>query len=232
MPLFERKPRITILGEEAVFPDPDQALTDPDGLLAVGGDLSPERLLAAYAHGIFPWYSPGQAILWWSPSRRMVLFPDEFHLSRSMRRFLNKEPFTYTIDDAFDDVIDACAKIRRKGERGTWITREMRQAYKTMHELGHARSLEVWAGGKLAGGVYGVFLNGIFFGESMFSKQENGSKAALWQLCARAPELGIRMIDCQFHTDHLESLGAREVDRAQFLHLLSITQSTGLIGLP
>ena len=220
MPLFDAKPRITILGEEPVFPDPDQALTDPDGLLAVGGDLSPGRLLTAYAHGIFPWYSPGQAILWWSPSRRMVLFPDEFHCSRSLHRFLNQNPFTFTMDRAFDEVIDTCAKIRRKGERGTWITREMRKAYKTLHALGHARSVEVWAGAGLAGGVYGVFLNGVFFGESMFSKKTNGSKAALWHLCTRAPELGIRMIDCQFHTDHLESLGAREIGRRDFMSCL------------
>lgn len=221
MPYLER-PRITILGEAPVFPAPKDALTDPDGLLAVGGDLSPERLLAAYAHGIFPWFSPGQAILWWSPSRRMVLFPDEFHLSRSLRRFLNGNPFTFTLDTAFDEVIDTCAKIRRRGERGTWITREMRRAYKELHRLGHARSVEVWAGEELAGGVYGVFLDGVYFGESMFSKKKNGSKAALWYLCTRAPELGIRMIDCQFHTDHLESLGAREVERMEFLGRLGV----------
>lgn len=221
MPLFDAQPRITILGDEPVFPDPEQALTDPDGLLAVGGDLSPERLLAAYTHGIFPWYSPGQSILWWAPSRRMVLFPDEFHLSRSMRRFLNGNPFTYTMDRDFAAVIDTCAKIRRKGEHGTWITREMRKAYKTMHALGHARSLEVWDGEVLVGGVYGILLHGVFFGESMFSKRENASKAALWQLCERAPELGIRMIDCQFHTDHLESLGAREVGREEFCGMIA-----------
>ena len=209
---------LAVLDRDIRFPDPENA--DPEGLLAIGGDLSPERLLEGYRNGIFPWFSPGHPILWWSPPRRMVIFPESFHLSRSMKRFLGKQPFSFSMDRAFIDVIDTCAKIPRKGENGTWITRSMRKAYKKMHNLGHAHSIEVWQDKKLVGGVYGVRWQHTFFGESMFSRVSNASKAALWHLCEWGKNNGIAMLDCQFHTDHLESLGGIEIGRREFLKMV------------
>lgn len=197
------------------FPSPDSALRDPDGLLAVGGDLSPERLLAAYRLGIFPWFNEGQPILWWSPDPRAVLLPDELHVSRSLRRTLKRNEFTVTMDQAFDAVIAGCAESRSTS--GTWITPEMRRAYESLYELGSAHSVEVWQGNNLAGGLYGVGLGRLFAGESMFSAVTDASKVALLALARRCSALGVELIDCQLHTPHLESLGSRCIPRQEYL---------------
>ncbi len=197
------------------FPDPSQA-TD-EGLLAVGGNLEAETLLAAYSKGIFPWFSEGDPILWWSPDPRMVLFPDEFHCSRRLARRLRQQKYRFSWDRAFEDVIRICAEIPREGESGTWILPEMIDAYRGLHELGYAHSVEVWEDNDLIGGLYGVLLNRIFFAESMFSRKTDGSKMALAMLVARAKEEGWKLIDCQFHTGHLERMGAREIGRPAFL---------------
>ncbi|HHH13116.1 MAG TPA: leucyl/phenylalanyl-tRNA--protein transferase [Thiolapillus brandeum] len=201
------------------FPDPATAETEPDGLLAVGGDLSPARLVNAYRQGIFPWYSAGQPILWWSPDPRMVLFPERLHVSRSLRRTLRRGTFEVTFDRDFGAVIRACA-APREGQGGTWITPEMIDAYETLHRLGLAHSVEAWHRGELAGGLYGVALGRLFFGESMFSAVSDASKVAFVQLVRTLQALGCPMIDCQVHTDHLESLGAELVPRRHFLQLL------------
>jgi len=201
------------------FPDPSHANTE--GLLAVGGNLEPSTLLAAYAKGIFPWYSKGQHVLWWSPDPRMVLFPAEFHCSKRLARRMRQDLYLVSFDDAFDDVIETCAKIPRQGESGTWILPEMIDAYRRLHQLGHAHSVEVWdnrkGAGELLGGLYGVLLNRVFFAESMFSRKTDTSKIALAALCERALQEGWALIDCQFHTEHLHSLGAREITRSAFL---------------
>jgi len=201
------------------FPPPEQALEEPAGLLAAGGDLSPERLLAAYRRGIFPWYSPGQPVLWWSPDPRAVLFPEEFRLARSLAKTLRNGGLTLTLDADFEGVIDGCA-APRAASPGTWITAEMRAAYLRLHELGHAHSLEVWHSGALAGGLYGVRLGAVFFGESMFSRVRDASKAALAHLVALARRHGLAVIDCQLPSRHLASLGARSIPRSQFQALL------------
>ncbi|NPU83521.1 MAG: leucyl/phenylalanyl-tRNA--protein transferase [Syntrophaceae bacterium] len=210
MPVFQ-------LPREPVFP-PVQ-LADPSGLLAVGGDLSMPRLVEAYRLGIFPWYGPGEPILWWSPHPRFVLFPDELKVSRSMRQLLKKNLFRVTFDTAFTSVVDACRKPR-PGNPETWITPEMREAYRELHQSGLAHSVEVWYGDTLAGGLYGVSLGGCFFGESMFSGMSNTSKIALIALVRRLQKLGFLLVDCQVHTTHLGSLGARFVSRSRFLELL------------
>lgn len=197
------------------FPDPSQA--NDEGLLAVGGNLEPETLLAAYGNGIFPWFSEDSPILWWSPDPRMVLFPDEFYINRRLQRRLRQPQCRFSWDEAFDRVIRTCAGIPRKGERGTWILPEMLTAYSRLHELGYAHSVEAWRGDELIGGLYGVLLNGTFFAESMFSSQRDGSKMALAKLIERAKAEGWKLIDCQFHTEHLASLGAREISRSDFL---------------
>jgi leucyl/phenylalanyl-tRNA---protein transferase len=201
------------LPDEILFPPGDHAMKS--GLLAVGGDLSPERLLAAYREGIFPWYAEGEPILWWSPDPRFVLPPDELRVSRSMRQFLKKGLVGITFDQDFREVIAACQKPR-PGQDGTWITEEMQEAYCTLHELGYAHSVEAWQDGALVGGLYGVSLGHNFFGESMFSKQPNASKAALITLIGRLREQGFDLIDCQVETVHLGSLGARPVPRREF----------------
>jgi leucyl/phenylalanyl-tRNA--protein transferase len=201
------------------FPPPDQALDEPAGLLAVGGDLSPERLLAAYRRGIFPWYSPGQPVLWWSPDPREVLFPQDFHCSRSLRRTLRRRTFTVRIDHDFAGVIAGCAAPRAHS-RGTWITAEMQQAYIDLHRLGHAHSVETWIGEELVGGVYGVRLGGVFFAESMFSRRTDASKVALASLVELSLAQGIAVIDCQMPSHHLASLGSRSIPRARFEQLL------------
>ena len=201
------------------FPPHEAALSDPPGLLAAGGDLKPERLLAAYARGIFPWYSPGQPVLWWSPDPRAVLFPEEFRRTRSLAKTLRNAGFATTIDQDFSAVIDGCA-APRLASPGTWITSEMRAAYLTLHRLGAAHSIEAWRDGALAGGLYGVRLGGMFFGESMFSAVRDGSKVALAHLVAVCLRNSIAVIDCQLYSRHLGSLGARTIPRAQFLHLL------------
>lgn len=201
------------------FPPVSAALTEPNGLLAAGGDLRPERLMFAYARGIFPWYAPGQQILWWSPDPREVLMPAEFHRSRSLRRELRRNPPVLTVDADFVAVIDACA-TPRGASPGTWITAAMRDAYVALHRLGHAHSIEAWRDDELIGGVYGVRLGNVFFGESMFSAATNGSKMALSGLCDWAQTEGIRMIDCQFANPHLRSLGSHALPRPIFLENL------------
>lgn len=201
------------------FPPPEQALDDPAGLLAAGGDLSPARLLAAYQRGIFPWYSPGQPVLWWSPDPRAVLFPEELKVSRSLAKTLRNGGFSLALDEDFAAVIDGCAAPRPQS-LGTWITPEMRAAYLELHHRGHAHSIEVRRGGELAGGLYGVRLGGVFFGESMFSRVRDASKVALAHLVAVCRRNSIAVIDCQLASRHLASLGARSIPRSQFQALL------------
>lgn len=201
---------------EIWFPKPE--LAEEDGLLAVGGDLSPERLILAYQNGIFPWYSDETPILWYSPHERFVLFPDQLKVSSSMRKVINGGQFQITFNKAFPDVIKECAQIPREGENGTWITTEMQNAYISLHKLGYSHSVEIWQDDILVGGLYGVTVNGIFCGESMFSKVSNASKAALIWLCQNKP---FQMIDCQVHTSHLESLGAKFISRSEYLDLLN-----------
>lgn len=207
------------LGREVAFPDP--ALAEPDGLLAVGGDLSPERLLSAYAEGIFPWYDERSPILWWSPDPRLVLEPERLHLSRSLLRTLRRGTYRVTADRAFGEVIRRCAAHPRPGQRGTWITPEMVSAYGRLHELGFAHSFEAWRGDELAGGLYGVSLGAAFFGESMFADRSDASKVAFVRAVEWLAGRGIRLLDCQVRTEHLVSLGAREIRRSEFLARLA-----------
>jgi leucyl/phenylalanyl-tRNA--protein transferase len=203
------------LDERLVFPKPD--LAEPDGLLAVGGDLTTERLLLAYQNGIFPWYSDDTPILWYSPHERFILYPDELKISKSMRQVLRSGKLTITVDTCFNDVITACSSAPREGQDGTWIVPDMIAAYKRLHDEGHAHSIEVWQEDKLVGGLYGVHVGGVFCGESMFSRVSNSSKTALIYLC----NTGIyKLIDCQVHTDHLESMGARIISREQYMDVL------------
>lgn len=204
------------LSEEHVFPPLDTALVEPNGLLAAGGDLNPQRLLAAYRHGIFPWYSAGEPVLWWSPDPRMVLFPDELKISRSLARTLRNANYEVRMDTAFGDVIHACAGKPREGQLGTWITEAMQKAYRALHRLGYAHSVETWIDGRLAGGLYGIALGQAFYGESMFSNVRDASKIALAHLCAHLKRRGFGIIDCQMETAHLASLGARPIPRREF----------------
>lgn len=200
------------------FPPVETALREPDGLLAWGGDLSPRRLLAAYRHGCFPWYDRGQPIMWWSPDPRMVLATDAFHVSRSLARFLRRCDWRVDVDQAFREVIAACADTPRRGQRGTWILPEMIDAFVHLHELGHAHSVAVFDGeGTLVGGIYGVGIGRMFFGESMFSHASNGSKTALLALCRHLQRHGCPVIDCQMDTAHLRSLGAALQARPRFI---------------
>ncbi len=201
------------------FPPVSKALRSPNGLLCAGGDLSPQRLLEAYAHGIFPWFSEGDPILWWSPDPRMVLFPDELKVTRSLRKSVQHGGFETRFDTAFRDVIEACA-APRDARGGTWIVPEMIEAYVRLHELGFAHSVESWRNGELAGGLYGIALGQAFFGESMFARATDASKVALVRLVERLAARGCRVIDCQQATAHLASLGAREIPRAAFAQLL------------
>jgi leucyl/phenylalanyl-tRNA---protein transferase len=198
------------------FPDPAMALTEPNGLLAAGGDLSPERLLAAYRRGIFPWYSPGQQILWWSPDPREVLWPARFHVSRSLQRAQARTDLEIRTDTSFAAVVAQCAAPRARSP-GTWITAGMRAAYQHLHLQGHAHSIEVWRAGQLVGGLYGVRVGQVFCGESMFSAESGASKLALAYLAARAGALGIELIDCQLESRHLRTLGSEAMPRAAFL---------------
>lgn len=202
------------------FPPVAQALTEPNGLLAIGGDLSPARLLTAYRHGIFPWYSGDQPILWWSPDPRAVLFPEKLKVARSLRKTLDKEVFRVTFDQAFARVIEACATTPRRGQAGTWITPAMQQAYLALHRLGHAHSVECWSGAELVGGLYGIRIGRVFCGESMFSRVTDASKVAFVHLVRRLQEEGVVLIDCQVTTVHLLSLGAEEIPRRDFIRLL------------
>jgi leucyl/phenylalanyl-tRNA--protein transferase len=202
------------------FPDVRRALRHPNGLLATGGDLSPERLLSAYRRGIFPWFSEGDPILWWSPDPRTVLYPEEIRVSRSLRKQLRRGLLEVSLDRAFGAIIRACAAPRGT-EGGTWIVAPMVRAYETLHRLGWAHSVEVWQEDRLVGGLYGVALGRVFFGESMFSRTDNASKVALVHLCERLQAWGFGLIDCQMRTDHLISLGAREMPRGHFVALLN-----------
>ena len=201
------------------FPPLEQALDDPAGLLAAGGDLSTERLLAAYRRGIFPWYSPGQPVLWWSPDPRAVLFPDEFRCTRSLAKTLRNGGFECAIDRDFPAVIAACAAPRPQSV-GTWITPEMMEAYVELHRRGYAHSIEAWRGGRLVGGLYGVRLGGVFFGESMFSRSADASKVALVHLVQQLEVWEYGLIDCQVYNDHLASLGAELIPREEFIRSL------------
>jgi len=203
------------LDRRIIFPNP--SLAEEDGLLAVGGDLSTNRLLLAYQNGIFPWYNDDTPILWYSPHERFVLFPNELKVSKSMRQVLKSDRFTVTSDQNFADVIDACSSAGRKGQDGTWITDDMKQAYIRLHKEGHARSVEVWKDEKLVGGLYGVQVGEVFCGESMFSKVSNASKVALISLCNTDK---YKLIDCQVYTEHLESMGARMISREEYLSIL------------
>lgn len=204
------------LDNRLIFPDP--VLAEPDGLLAIGGDLSVERLLLAYENGIFPWYSDNEPILWYSPHERFVLFPQELKVSKSMRQILNTNKFQVTFNQDFSAVIRACASVPREGQSGTWITPEMENAYLKLHYQGKAHSVEVWQNGALAGGLYGIELARIFCGESMFSNVSNASKVALITLCQQK---NYELIDCQMHTEHLESLGAKMISGAEFQTFLT-----------
>ncbi|MGN6639122.1 MAG: leucyl/phenylalanyl-tRNA--protein transferase [Mucilaginibacter sp.] len=203
------------LDKRIIFPDP--SLAEEDGLLAVGGDLSVERLLLAYQNGIFPWYSDDIPILWYSPHERFVLFPAELKISQSMRQVMRSGKFNITVDTAFERVIEACSVAYRADQDGTWITDEMKKAYIRLHNSGYAHSVEVWQGDDLAGGLYGVTIGNVFCGESMFSKVSNASKAALIELC-QAGEY--ELIDCQVHTEHLESMGAKMISREEYIRIL------------
>ncbi|WP_101675705.1 leucyl/phenylalanyl-tRNA--protein transferase [Alloalcanivorax mobilis] len=211
------------------FPEPEYALDEPNGLLAAGNDLAPATLLRAYRRGIFPWYDPSQPILWWSPNPRCVFRPGDLHISRRLRRHLNRAPLTFTLDRHFETVIDACA-APRDDDGGTWISAAMRAAYVRLHGLGYAHCLAVHEDGELAGGIYGVQLGGVFYGESMFSTRTDGSKSALAALWALAPRLGIGLLDAQVENPHLMRLGASLMPRADFQRRLDelITDTTPL----
>lgn len=210
MPLFA-------LDKQLLFPPVH--LAEPDGLLAIGGDLTTDRLLLAYRSGIFPWYE-GDHILWWCPDPRFVLYPGELKISKSMKVLLKRNAFDFTINKAFTDVINSCKTISRKGQQGTWITDEVKKAYLRMHELGYAHSAEVWRDGTLTGGLYGIRLGNIFFGESMFSNANNASKYAFIKYVQQLKTEGVQLIDCQVYTEHLESLGAKMIDRKIFIQEL------------
>ena len=207
---------IPFLGPADPFPPVERALDEPDGLLAAGGTLSARRLVDAYARGIFPWFNDGDPILWWSPDPRTVLEPARFHISRSLRKQLRKREFVVTIDAAFPKVLEECA-APRAGDQGTWLTRQMQDAYLSLYTKGLAHSIEVWIGSTLAGGIYGVSIGRMFFGESMFSRRPNGSKIALAYLTAQLDRWGCPLIDCQLETEHLISLGAIRMPRREFV---------------
>ena len=203
------------------FPAVDTARTDPNGLLCTGADLAPETIIAAYSRGIFPWFSDGQPILWWSPDPRMVLFPEEFKISKSLAKTVNRKPFEVRFDSAFSEVISACSEPRRE-DGGTWIVPDMRAAYAALHARGVAHSIESWREGKLVGGLYGLALGRIFFGESMFARETDASKVALVALVEKLKHDGFELIDCQQETRHLASFGARPIPRREFVQRLKV----------
>jgi len=214
--------QLSWLNDVLDFPDTTTALSDPNGLLAVGGDLSVERLVCAYKRGIFPWFSDDQPILWWSPSPRMTLAPADLHIGRTLRKQLNKKALKITADVAFAQVIEECSMIERADQEGTWITQDMVDAYTALHDAGHAHSIEAWQDGKLVGGLYGVAIGGAFFGESMFSVVSGASKIAFSTLVKQLDKWGYTLVDCQIHTDYLYSFGAREMTRGDFEAQLAI----------
>ena len=207
------------LSDKLIFPPAE--LAEKDGLLAIGGDLSPERLLLAYSSGIFPWFSEGDPILWWAPSPRLVIFPDEFNVPGRLARLLRQNKFSLSLDRAFGEVITACATIDGRRQKGTWITDEMTEAYCRLHHMGFAHSVECWQNDELAGGLYGISLGGVFFGESMFSLRANSSKVALASLVRTLQDWDFDLIDCQLKTQHFMQFGAREIPGAEFQKLLS-----------
>jgi leucyl/phenylalanyl-tRNA--protein transferase len=211
VPVFRLDP------DETLFPPPDLAV---EGLVAVGGDLRPERLVRAYSEGIFPWYSEGEPILWHSPDPRFVLTPEQFHVPRSLRRSIRAKRFRLSMDTAFREVIEACSLVPRPGQDGTWITPEMIDAYVDLHRRGLAHSIEAWTGDRLVGGIYGISLGAAFFGESMFAQEDDASKVALVVLVEALDRWGIRLIDCQVHTDHLARFGAQPWPREDYLSAL------------
>lgn len=208
-----------IEGSSLDFPHPSHAFQEPDGLLAAGGDLSCKQLIHAYRHGIFPWFDDSQPILWWSPNPRLIIKPQDLHISRSLRKTLRRDHFTVSSDTCFTEVMQACAEPR-KGEDGTWITDDMLDAYAALHDDGYAHSVEIWSNQQLVGGLYGVAIGKVFFGESMFSRVANASKVAFALMITALAETGFELVDCQVQTDHLQSLGAHEMEREQFLDLL------------
>ena len=203
-----------------VFPSPDRALREPNGLLCAGGDLTPGRILTAYRQGIFPWFSAGEPVLWWSPDPRMVLEPAQLKISRSLRRTLRRAQYEVRLDSCFPTVIRACAEITRKAQGGTWITRDMQAAYIRLHRAGYAHSVETWMEGQLMGGLYGIAIGKMFYGESMFSLVSDTSKIALAHLARYLARQGFGLIDCQMTTPHLASLGAHEIPRSEFIERL------------
>jgi leucyl/phenylalanyl-tRNA--protein transferase len=205
------------------FPPTKSALKDPDGLLAVGGDLTVDRLIKAYSLGIFPWYSDGQPLLWWSPDPRMVLSPDDLHLGRTLRKLLRKQPFRITFDQQFETVMRQCGTIARKEQDGSWITEEMIDAYMELHAMGVAHSVEVWQNDELVGGLYGIALGRSYFGESMYSLVSGASKVAFATLAQQLKLWGFELIDCQIHTQYLNSFGAKEIPRSEFEQRLAQT---------
>jgi leucyl/phenylalanyl-tRNA---protein transferase len=208
------------LNETEYFQFPSVEKASPEGIVAMEGNLSPGMLLSAYKQGIFPWYSEGEPILWWSPNPRMVLFPEKIHISKSMARTFKLEKFTFSMDNQFREVVNTCSGIPRKHEDGTWITLEMKDAYAHLHKLGWGHSLEVWKDNELVGGLYGLSIGSVFFGESMFFRERDASKAAFIVLSQTLGKLGFTIIDCQLYTAHLESLGAEKIDREEYLELL------------
>ena len=206
------------LTDALLFPSPEQA--SAEGIVAVGGDLQPERVMLAYRKGIFPWFESDDFLLWWSPDPRMVLFPDRLKISKSMRTVLRKKQFEVTFNKAFDQVVEACAKVKRFGQNGTWITPGLMEVYSTLHIQGHAHSVEVWEEGSLVGGLYGIDLGTVFCGESMFSKSSNASKVALIFLVKELKKNKYELIDCQVPTQHLASMGAEPISRTEFLTFL------------
>ncbi|MFI0491451.1 leucyl/phenylalanyl-tRNA--protein transferase [Flavobacterium sp.] len=211
------------LSKDLFFPPVSEA--DSDGILAVGGDLSPDRLTLAYKSGIFPWFEDDEPIIWWSPNPRMVLFLDEFVVSKSMRNILNRNIFKITFNQNFRDVISNCQKVKRNGQNGTWITNDMIEAYCKLNVLGIAKSVEVWQNDVLVGGLYGIDLGTIFCGESMFSKVSNASKVAFIALVNQLKEANYKLLDCQVYNEHLESLGCREIERSEFMKILKSNAS-------
>jgi len=209
-----------LLGKEIIFPNVNTA--SQDGIVAIGGDLSAARLILAYKSGIFPWYNEGEPIIWYSPDPRMVLFPDKLKISKSMYQVLRKNDFEITFNQNFTEVISQCKTWERKDQAGTWITDEMKIAYMKLHELGIAKSIEVWQNNELVGGLYGIDLGHVFCGESMFSKVSNASKAAFIHLTRKLKEENYKLIDCQVYNEHLASLGAEEIPRAKFIEILNV----------
>ena len=222
---------ITWLEGNAPFPPLSTALDEPNGLLAAGGELTIERLLSAYRSGIFPWYSADQPVLWWSPDPRMVVLPRNYAPKRSLAKVLRNKVYEVRCDTAFEAVMRACANAPRDGQNGTWITEEMIAAYVRLHRAGHAHSIETWIDGELAGGLYGLAIGRMFYGESMFSHSTDASKIAFAHLCAFLAEQECGMIDCQMNTDHLASLGGQEIPRTQFVHILAgLTNAPAMTG--